>query len=48
MLALPTLICLSIGIIAVCDEFGCGTIVFLVLTVDGDFDFLIVDMQPDM
>ena len=48
MLALLTFISLRVGVITVGDEFGCLTIEFLVGTLDGYFDFFIVDMQPDM
>ncbi len=48
VLALLTLICLCIGIITVSDELGCLSVIFLIGTVNGHFDFLVVDMQPYM
>ena len=48
MLALLTLISLRIGVITVGNEFGCLTLEFLVGTLDGYFDFFVVDVQPDM
>ncbi len=48
MVALAALESLRIAIIALCNEFGCTAIVLLVLAIDNDFDFLIVDVQSDM
>ena len=48
MITLAPFICLRIGIIALCDELGCTTIVFLIVAIDYDFYFLVVDVQPDM
>lgn len=48
MVTLAPLICLSIGIVALGDELGCVTVVLLIVALDNDFDFLIVNMQSDM
>ena len=48
MLTFASLICLSIGIVALSDELGCIAIELFVLSIDYDFYFLIVDMQSDM
>ena len=48
MVGLTTTVMPGIGIIALGDELGCGTIEFLFLAVDDHVDFFIVDVQSDM
>ena len=48
MITLAPFICLCISIVALRDELGCATIEFLIIAIDHDFYFLVVDMQPDM
>ena len=48
MITLAPLICLCIGIIALGDELGCGTIEFFVVTIDDNLDFLVINVQLNM
>jgi hypothetical protein len=48
MFSLPSFISLRISIIAVSDEFGGSTVVFLVFTIYRHLYLLIVDVQSDM
>ena len=48
MITLAPFIRLSIGVIALSDEFCCTTIELFVITIDDDLYILIVDMQSDM
>ena len=48
VITLTPFICLRIGIVALGDELGSGTIVLLVIAFDDDFYLFVVDVQSDM
>ncbi len=48
MVGLAPTIYLGIGIVAVCYEFSCTTIVHFLFTIDDDIHVVVVDMQRDM
>ena len=48
MVTLASLVCLCIGIIALCDELGSSTIILFLGACYNYFDVIIIDMQPDM
>ena len=48
VVCLPTRIVRRIGVIALCDELGCSTVVLFILAVDDHVDFFVIDVQPDI